>query len=71
MAQQPSREFASTDSATRTQDAEFQERPVSAEFLSVHAAVYNTFKVQRHLIQNTPSLSCVGYGHVARKVTVA
>ena len=36
-------------------------------FLSVHAAAYNTFNVQRHLIlsKNAPSLSSLGHGHMA------
>ena len=43
MAQQPSREFASTDPTTRTQDAEFQERRFSAKisFLSCAFIVDN------------------------------
>jgi hypothetical protein len=49
MAQQPSREFTSTDPTTRTQDAGFQESGFSPKFLSTHAAAYNTFNVQRHL----------------------
>ena len=50
MAKQPSREFASTDPTTRTQDARFQERRVSAKIsLNPRQPIYNTFNVQRHL----------------------
>ena len=36
-------------------------------FLSMHAATYNTFNVQRHLIlaRNAPSFSSLGHGHMA------
>jgi hypothetical protein len=47
MEEQSSREFASADAAAGAQDAAVS--PGSAQkFLSMHAAVYNTFSVQRH-----------------------
>jgi hypothetical protein len=48
--QQSSGEFSSAASTTRTKDARFQINQVGSAF-SVHAAVYNTFNVQRHLIR--------------------
>ena len=41
--------IASTDATTRAEDAAFQIARISPTFLSVHAAVHNTFNVQRHL----------------------
>ena len=38
------------DPTTGAQDAGVQECGISQRFLSVHAATYNTFNVQRHLI---------------------
>src|SRR3984893_7665150 len=66
MAQQPSRELASTDPTTRTQDAGLQEPGSAQRFLSTYAATYNTFNVQRYLIpaRTPPSLSRVGDEHV-------
>ena len=48
--EQSGQEFASADATTRTQDAAVQiaQNPPK-RFLSVHAAVHNTFNVQRHL----------------------
>src|ERR1700730_18201232 len=65
---QQSREFASTDPPTRTQDARVQEPGLSPE-ISLNPRSHLQY-LQRptpsHFSQNTPSLSCVGYGHVAR-----
>jgi len=58
-------EFASPpdDENTRCRVSRVQGSP---RFLSTHAATYNTFNVQRHLIlQEPPSLSRVGYEHMA------
>ena len=46
MAQQPSGELASTDPTRGAQDAGVQECGIQ-RFLSVYAATYNTFNVQR------------------------
>jgi transposase-like protein len=43
-------QFASTDPTTRTQDARFQEPGAAQRFFSIHATIYKTFNVQRHLI---------------------
>ena len=49
MEEQSSGEFASADAAAGAQDAAVQESGSAQKFLSTHAAVYNTFNVQRHL----------------------
>jgi hypothetical protein len=49
MEEQQSREFASADAAAGTQDAAIQGAGSAQKFLSRHAAVYNTFNLQRHL----------------------
>ena len=47
--EQSGREFASTDTTARAQDTALQIARISQRFLSVHAALHNTFNVQRHL----------------------
>jgi hypothetical protein len=47
--EQSGREFASADATARAQDAAVQEPGSAQKFLSTHAAVCNTFNVQRHL----------------------
>src|SRR5208282_3689958 len=68
MAKHPRGEFASTDMATRTQDAEFQERWVSPK-ISL-SACSSLQRLQRptppSLSQNTPSLPGIGDAAVAR-----
>src|SRR3984893_15250360 len=62
------REFASTDPPTRTQDARVQEPGLSPE-ISLNPRSHLQYlppPTPSHFSQNTPSLSCVGYGHVAR-----
>jgi GMP synthase-like glutamine amidotransferase len=49
MEEQSSGEFASANAAAGAQDAAVQEPGSAQRFLSSHAAVYNTFNVQRHL----------------------
>ena len=46
----PSGELASTEPTKGAQDAGVQECGSAQRFLSVYAATYNTFNVQRHLI---------------------
>ena len=43
------REFASADPTPGAQDAALQELGLSAKISLAHAAVFNTFNVQRHL----------------------
>jgi putative transposase len=43
-------ELATASSTTRTKDARLKSAKSAQRFVSVHAAVYNTFNVQRHLI---------------------
>jgi putative transposase len=50
MEEQSGREFASADPTKGAQDARFKSPGSAQKFLSIHAAVYNTFNVQRHLI---------------------
>ena len=50
MEEQSNGEFASADAAAGAQNAAVQGPGFSPQFLSTHAAVYNTFNVQRHLI---------------------
>src|SRR5271169_2840876 len=68
MAQQPSREFASTDPPTRTQDARFQESGFSPEIsLNPRSHLqYFQCSTPSHLSKNAPSLSRVGDEHMAR-----
>ena len=47
--EQSGREFASANTAAGAQDAALQIARFSPALLSVHAAVHNTFNVQRHL----------------------
>jgi len=48
--QHPRAELASAGSTTRTKDASFKSAKSAQRFVSVHAAVCNTFNVQRHLM---------------------
>ena len=68
MAQQSSREFASTDPTTRIQDAGFQVSGISPK-ISLNSRSHLQH-VQRptssHFCKDAPSISCVGYEHVAR-----
>jgi hypothetical protein len=59
MAQQPSGEFASTDPATGTQDARFQERRVSTKISlsSCGSPQHLQRPTSSHLGKNTPSLA--------------
>jgi hypothetical protein len=68
MAQQPSREFASTDPPTRAQDARLQERRVSAK-ISLSACSRSQHLQRRtpsHFSKNAPSLQSIGDGDMAR-----
>ena len=62
MAKQPGREFASTDPATRTQDARFQERRVSAKIsLNPRPDLQHIQPpTPPHLSQNAPNLPGLG-----------
>ena len=68
MAKHPRGEFASTDMATRTQDAEFQERGGSPK-ISLDPR-HDLQHIQRpappHLSKNAPSLSGLNHADVAR-----
>jgi hypothetical protein len=47
------REFASACTATRAQDATVQISSICPALLSMHAAVHNTFNLQRHLVSRS------------------
>ena len=68
MAQQSSREFASTDPTTRTQDARFQERRVSAKIsLNPRSDLQHLQRpTPSHLSKNAPSLPGIGDADMAR-----
>src|SRR5580698_9721200 len=68
MAQQPSREFASTDPTTRIQDAGFQVSGVSPKISLNSRNHLQHFQrpTSSHFCKDAPSLSRVGYEHVAR-----
>src|ERR1700730_10236468 len=68
MAQQPSREFASTNPPTRTQDAGSQESAFSPEISLNPLSHLQCFQrpAPSPLSKNTPSLSGVGDEHIAR-----
>src|SRR5580693_5714845 len=68
MAQQSSREFASTDPTTRIQDAAFQMSGVSPKISLNSRSHLQHFQrpTPSHFCKDTPSLSCDGYEHVAR-----
>src|SRR5580704_5680726 len=68
MAQQPSREFASTDPTTRIQDAGFQVPGVSPKISLNSRSHLQHFQrpTSSHFCKDAPSLSRVGYEHVAR-----
>ena len=67
MAQQSSGEFASANPTKGEEDARVQELGLSAEiFLNPRSRLlYLQRPTPSHFSQNTPSLSCVGYGNVA------
>src|SRR5580704_17574075 len=68
MAQQSSREFASTDPTTRIQDAGFQVSGVSPKISLNSRSHLQHFQrpTSSHFCKDAPSLSRVGYEHVAR-----
>src|SRR4029077_19147876 len=68
MAQQPSREFASTDPTPRIQDAGFQVPGVSPKISLNSRSHLQHFQrpTSSHFCKDAPSLSRVGYEHVAR-----
>src|ERR1700731_3515417 len=68
MAQQSSREFASTDPTTRMQDAAFQMSGVSPKISLNSRSHLQPFQrpTSSHFCKDAPSLSRVGYEHVAR-----
>src|SRR3982074_2657228 len=68
MAQQPSREFASTDPTTRIQDAGFQVPGVSPKISLNSRSHLQHFQrpTSSHFCRDALSLSRVGYEHVER-----
>src|SRR6202040_1032198 len=68
MAQQSSREFASTDPTTRIQGAGFQVSGVSPKISLNSCSHLEHFQrpTSSHFCKDAPSLSRVGYEHVAR-----
>ena len=69
MARQPSREFASTDPTTRTQDAGFQESGFSPKISLNPRSRLQHFQrpTPSHLRKNAPSLQGHGDADVARR----
>src|ERR1019366_9602752 len=68
MAKQQGGEFASTDPATRTQDARFQKRRVSTEIslLSCSSPQHLQRPTPSHFSKHTPSVQGLGHADVAR-----